>query len=119
MTLFVAAIVFILGTAIGSFISVVIYRIHSKQGGIILSRSICPACKKQIKWLHLVPVLSWIFLRGKCAYCGKKISVHYVILEILTGLAFLATFLQWNFLQGASSTVDPTFFSYVINWEIF
>ncbi len=99
MNLFTSAIVFILGTAIGSFLSVVIYRLQTNQKGIILSHSICPSCKTKIKWQHLVPIFSWIFLRGKCAYCNKKIASYYPILEILTGTVFLFSFLNWNFLE--------------------
>lgn len=119
MTLFVSIIVFIFGTAVGSFLSVVIHRVRHKQKGIMLSHSVCPSCKKKLKWRHLIPVFSWLFLRGKCAYCGKKISTHYFSLEITTGLLFLITFLVWNFVNGIPSTVDPTFLNYTINWHTF
>ncbi len=119
MNLFVATIVFILGASLGSFLSVVIYRIHSKKKGIILSRSICPHCKKELKWRHLIPVFSWMLLRGKCAYCSKKISSHYTMLEITMGLAFLAVFLNWNFLQVAPSLANPEFLNYSIDWHVF
>lgn len=118
MTNLLAAITFILGTAIGSFLSVVVYRLNQKHGGIVLSRSICHHCRKKIKWQHLIPVFSWIFLRGKCAYCGKKISVHYLMLELLTGGLFLAFFLRWNFLETIPSTIDPSFLNYTIDWQI-
>lgn len=100
MTLLVSALTFIFGTIIGSFISVIIYRLKHKSRKIVFSRSICPACKKKLKFRHLIPVLSFIFLRGKCGYCREKISPHYFALEILTGLLFLTTFLKWNFLTG-------------------
>jgi prepilin signal peptidase PulO-like enzyme (type II secretory pathway) len=119
MTLLIATIIFILGTAIGSFLSVIIYRIHKNKKGIIASRSICPSCKKKLKARHLVPVFSWLFLRGKCAYCREKISSHYLILELATGLLFLSAFLTWNFIEIIPSTIDPTFLNYEINWKIF
>lgn len=119
MTLFVAIIVFIFGTATGSFLSVVIHRVRHKQKGILLSHSICPSCKKKLKWRHLIPIFSWLFLRGKCAYCGKKISTHYFSLEVITGLLFLLTFLVWNFVNEIPSTIDPTLLSYSINWHTF
>lgn len=78
-----------------------------------MGRSICPACKKKLKWRHLFPILSWLFLRGKCGYCGKKISAHYLMLELVTGLLFLACFQQWNFI----TTIYPT--SYLVDWQIF
>lgn len=119
MTLFAALINFILGTAIGSFISVVIYRLHSKKKGIILSQSICTNCNKKLKWRHLVPIFSWLFMRGKCGYCRKSISYHYLLLELFTGLIFLITFLKWNFVQGSASIIDPEFLHYSIDWLIF
>lgn len=119
MTPLIAALVFILGTIIGSFLSVIIYRLHKKKKGILLSRSICPACKKKLKWKHLIPVFSWIFLRGKCTYCGKRISSHYLILELVTGLLFLAAFFGWNFIETIPSTVNPSVLNYGINWKLF
>ncbi len=119
MTILISTIIFIFGTAIGSFLSVVLYRLHTKKKGIIFSRSICPACKKTLKWNHLIPVLSFLFLRGKCGYCGKKISSHYVLLELVTGLIFLFTFLHFNFLEGIKSTIDPFSFNYIIDWTTF
>lgn len=119
MTLFVSILVFIFGTAIGSFLSVVIHRIRHKQKGILLSHSVCPSCKKKLKWRHLIPVLSWLFLRGKCGFCGKKISTHYFSLELITGLLFLLTFLVWNFVLEIPSTVNPELLNYAINWHLF
>lgn len=119
MELLTAVLIFILGTIIGSFLSVVIYRLEKKKKSIFISRSMCPSCKKKIKPHHLVPVFSWLFLRGKCAYCGKKISVHYFALELMTGLLFTALFLKFNFIVATASSVDPTFFLYGIDWQIF
>lgn len=118
MTIITALIVFILGTAVGSFLSVVTYR-TKKNKGIVLDRSICPSCRKQIKWRHLIPIFSWMFLRGKCAYCGKNISFHYFALEVLTGLLFLAAFFSNNFLEIIPSITNPEFLSYQIDWRIF
>lgn len=118
MQLLVSAIIFILGSAIGSFISVVIYRLQAKKKGIINGHSMCPACKKKLKWRHLVPIFSWIFLRGKCAYCNKRISVHYFLLEILTGALFLVSFLHWNFLVSTPSIINPEFLNYSIDLTI-
>jgi leader peptidase (prepilin peptidase) / N-methyltransferase len=119
MTLLVSMLIFILGTAIGSFLSVVIYRVHSKKKGIMTGRSVCPHCNKKLKAHHLVPIFSWLFLRGKCGFCGKKISAHYLSLELITGLTLLAAFLYWNFLIAVPSTVAPEFFTYIIDWQIF
>jgi len=119
MNLIAAIVVSILGAAIGSFLSVVIHRLKTKKGGTILSRSFCPACKEKIRWNHLIPIFSWIFLRGKCAYCKKTISFHYIMLEIIMGGLFLLAFLNWNFINVIPSTVNADFFSYSINWQTF
>ena len=119
MNLLIALLIAILGLTIGSFLSVVIYRLKSKTKGILLGKSICPHCKKELKWRHLVPVFSWLFLRGRCAYCQKPISAHYLATELLTAITFLAIFLNWNFLETVPSIVDPNFLNYGISWPIF
>ncbi|MCK9186632.1 prepilin peptidase [Candidatus Gracilibacteria bacterium] len=111
MIIFFATLAFILGTILGSFLSVVIYRTKTDKPGMVLGRSICPFCKKKLKFRYLIPVLSWLFLRGKCGYCGKKIGVHYLALEIITGLIFLATFLNFNF-------IDIKFDQLFLNYEM-
>ncbi len=116
MTLLVATIIFILGTTIGSFLSVLIFRIHENKKGIFLGKSICPKCEQNLKWQHLVPVLSWIFLKGKCAYCKAKISPSYFIFEITTGALFLASFLHWNFIEVIPSSINNQILTYAINW---
>lgn len=119
MNIILSIIIFILGTAIGSFLSVIIHRLHTKKDSMILSRSMCPSCKKKIKWRHLVPVFSWLYLRGKCGYCREKISVHYLMLELVTGIVFLFTFLNFNFLESIPLISNPEFFNYQINWQVF
>lgn len=76
--------VFIVGAAIGSFLNVVIYRL---PGGISISkgRSFCPKCKNSLKGRDLVPVFSYMFLKGKCRYCGDRISLQYPIIELVCG----------------------------------
>lgn len=119
MQSFTAIIIAVLGACVGSFLSVVIHRLETKQKGIFFGKSMCPHCKKRLKWGHLIPVLSFLFLRGKCAYCGKKISRHYVMIELLTAFLFTVIFLKWNFIVAAQSTVNPEFFSYSIDWHTF
>jgi len=81
-------LVFIFGTFIGSFLNVVILRYNTGKT-IAKGRSRCFSCSKTLKWNHLIPVLSYVFLRGKCSYCKSKISMQYPVIEILTGLSFL------------------------------
>lgn len=88
MDLFYYIFTFIFGLCIGSFLNVVILRLKSGQR-IVNDRSYCPKCKKQLKWYDNVPVLSFIFLKGKCRYCQKKISWQYILVELATGVLFL------------------------------
>lgn len=56
---------------------------------IVYKHSFCPNCKEKLKFKDLIPILSYIFLGGKCAYCGQKIRIRYLLLEVLSGLVFL------------------------------
>ena len=83
--------VFIFGLVIGSFLNAIIYRIKVKKS-VWRGRSICPECKKKLKFWDLIPVLSFLFLHGRCRYCHKKISWQYPIVELLTGIVFVLVF---------------------------
>ena len=83
-------LVFIFGLCIGSFLNCVIYRLETKKS--LAGRSFCPKCKKQLEWYDLVPVFSFLFLKGKCRNCKQKISTQYPIIEISTGIIFLLIF---------------------------
>lgn len=84
----------VLGLLIGSFLNVCIYRLP-KEESIVMPPSHCGSCNTQLKPLDLIPVLSWLFLRGKCRYCGAEISVRYALVELLTGALF--GFLGWYY----------------------
>lgn len=81
-------LIFIFGLIIGSFINCLLYRLE-KEESFIKGRSYCPKCKHLLSWRDLIPVFSWILLRGRCRYCKKKISVEYPLIEITTGALFL------------------------------
>ena len=84
------AIPFVSGLIIGSFLNVVGLRWNS---GVPLSgRSGCPHCGKKLVWYELIPILSFLFLRGRCSQCHSKISLQYPLIEILTGLVFVTIF---------------------------
>ncbi|MBN2878039.1 MAG: prepilin peptidase [Clostridia bacterium] len=91
MIYFMGAFVFIFGLFIGSFLNVCIYRIPKKKS-IVSPPSTCPECGTRIKWYDLFPVLSFLILKGKCRSCKVKISPRYMMVELLTGLLFLACF---------------------------
>ncbi|MDP3997555.1 MAG: prepilin peptidase [bacterium] len=87
-TLIFPILIFVFGTLIGSFLNVVILRYFSGQD-ITTSRSACPKCGNTLRWWELVPILSFTFLRGRCARCASEISVQYPLVELATGLLFL------------------------------
>jgi leader peptidase (prepilin peptidase)/N-methyltransferase len=87
MGVYVVAVV--LGLAIGSFLNVVIYRVPRDES-LLTPASHCPTCRTSIKALHNIPLLSWLLLRGRCAYCRAPISARYPLVEGATALLFLA-----------------------------
>jgi len=91
--------VFGLGLVIGSFLNVCIYRIPENIS-LLWPASTCVNCSKRIVWYDNIPVLSYLFLRGKCRYCQDKISALYPIIEIITGIVFLLLFNSVLILQG-------------------
>jgi len=86
------SIVFIFGICIGSFLNVVILRLPRHES-LIKRSSHCMTCGTKIRPIDLIPILSWILLRGKCHACGEKISVRYPIVESLNGLLYILTFI--------------------------
>ena len=99
-------LVSIFGILIGSFLNVVIYRIPKAQS-IIFPASQCLSCNTSLKWYHNIPLFSWIFLGGKCAFCKASISKQYPIVESMTGIIFLILYLKlglvWYFPFVAAS----------------
>jgi leader peptidase (prepilin peptidase)/N-methyltransferase len=88
---------FILGSIIGSFLNVCIYRLP-KEESIAYPGSHCTSCKRSINFYHNIPILSYIYLKGRCSYCNSKIPFIYPTVETLTGLLFMATL--WRFGLG-------------------
>lgn len=86
---------FILGSCVGSFLNCVIYRIP-KGESFLKGRSSCPFCKKPLAAKDLVPIFSFLLLKGKCRFCHQKISLQYPLVEFFTGLVFLATFSKFS-----------------------
>ncbi len=82
-------IFFITGLIIGSFLNVVIHRLHLAES--ILGRSYCPQCQKKINWYDNIPLLSFIFLRARCRNCNQPISWRYPLTELFTGATFALT----------------------------
>ena len=81
-------LVFLLGSAVGSFLNVVVDRGSAGQS-FLKGRSHCDHCRHALYWFDLIPLFSFFLLSGKCRYCHKKLSFYYPIVEIVTGLAFV------------------------------
>ncbi len=95
MDIFYILIIFVFGIVLGSFFNVVIYRIPEKKS-IVKERSSCGSCNEILKPLDLIPIFSYIFLRGKCRYCKQKISLQYPIVELITGVLFVLLYLKFS-----------------------
>lgn len=122
----------ILGALLGSFLNVVIYRLPimlerawqqecalldpqhtsvTSPFNLVLPRSHCPHCQHKIPFWHNIPLLSYLILRGKCAYCKKSISAHYFLVELLSTL--LTAFIAYWF--GVSF---ETLFTWILTWSL-
>lgn len=83
--------VFLFGIVIGSFLNVCIYRIPNNEN-IVKVRSHCMSCGYQLKWYDLIPLFSWLALRGKCRKCKKPVSIQYPVIETLNGIGYVMVF---------------------------
>ena len=86
---------FVVGCCIGSFLNVVVLRLQ-KEEDFIRGHSHCVDCLHELSWKDLIPVLSWIWLRGKCRYCGRDISPRYWVVEVVSGCMFMLMTGIWN-----------------------
>ena len=106
-----AVIVFDLGGSIGSFVNVVVYRLPAGLS-ILWPPSRCPNCLHQLGKRENVPVLGWLYLRGRCRYCKGKIPCRYPVVETATGMLFLLVF--WRFGVSVQTLGYWTFCSWLI-----
>jgi leader peptidase (prepilin peptidase)/N-methyltransferase len=91
----VLSLIGLLGLMIGSFLNVVIYRVPREES-LLFPSSHCPSCDEPLKARHNIPVLSWLVLRGRCAYCRAPISVRYPLVEAGTALLFVAITMRFG-----------------------
>ncbi len=119
LSLVVLGFIFVIGLIIGSFLNVVILRTISEES-IVFPGSKCPKCQNPLKWYHNIPLFSYLFLEGKCAYCKEQISWQYPFVEFLTGCVFVGLFLKFcnpfDALFGLSAMNDISFmqvFNYI------
>lgn len=106
-----ALLVFLFGLAIGSFLNCFIYRLEVSQN--LWGRSYCPHCKHQLGWLELMPIVSFLALKGKCRHCHAAISWQYPVVEISTALIFLLIF---NFSAKGGLASGEQFLSLIFLW---
>ena len=104
---------FIIGTCIGSFLNVIVYRLPNNLS-IVQPRSFCPNCKKKISWTENIPLISWLIQKGKCKNCKSFISLRYPLIELITGILFVIFLRSSSFLYSQSSNFYiNTFFSWL------
>ncbi len=94
MTLWYTFLAFVFGLIIGSFLSMLLPRLHFGEKGIVSGRSHCPHCKKDLRPIDLIPLLSYLILRGRCHFCKKPISAWYPITELCSALSFALLYYQ-------------------------
>ena len=85
---------FIFGACIGSFLNVLILKLPLGESLLSNKRSKCPSCGHLIYWYHNIPILSYVFLKAKCSYCGVKISFQYFLVESISAFLTLLLFLK-------------------------
>src|SRR5580692_6803300 len=104
---------FVLGSIVGSFLNVCIYRMPLEQS-IVSPPSHCPHCNYSIPWYLNIPLFTWLFLRGKCANCGAPISIRYFLVELLTGVIFALSWIAFGHESALLSLVYCLFLSGLI-----
>lgn len=95
----------LLGLCLGSFVNALVWRLHQQSSAkskkarkdlsIVNGRSMCPDCKHQLVTADLLPVISWVWLKGKCRYCSKPISWQYPVVEVVTAGLFVISYVFW------------------------
>ena len=116
MTVMIFIVLVVLGLALGSFVNALVWRLHEQEHAasnikpskrrirklkpedlsILKGRSMCTVCHHELSAGDLVPVVSWVLLKGKCRYCSAPISLQYPAVELLTASLFVASYLLWS-----------------------
>lgn len=104
LTAWFVALAAIVGSLVGSFANVVIWRLP-RGASIVFPGSHCPKCERRLGPLDLIPIVSWLVLRGRCRTCGQPISARYPLVELLFALLFALVVLRWPGLEYAGGTL--------------
>lgn len=121
----IIAVLIMLGLCFGSFTNALVWRLHEQKQGknskktkaelsIVKGRSMCPHCRHTLGAKDLLPVLSWIELRGKCRYCQKPISAQYPLVELTTVILFVVSYLVWPYDFSAAEIVSFGFWLVIL-----
>ena len=118
----------VIGLCLGSFVNALVWRLHEQTGvsegrtgkkpatddadrlSVTKGRSMCPNCRHELAARDLVPILSWLSLKGKCRYCHKPISAQYPLVELLTALLMIFSYVWWP------EPFDPTQVALFVLW---
>ncbi len=111
MNVILYIMIFLIGIMFGSFYTLATYRIPKKQD-ITHTHSYCPNCNAKLGFFELIPILSYIFLGGKCKHCKQKISPRYIIFEVISGITFLLFAIALN-LNINSSVMNFIYFIFI------
>ena len=109
-------IFFVLGLIIGSFLNVVIYRINTNRS--LGGRSACMSCMNKLSWYELIPLFSFLSLKGRCLSCKTKISIQYPLVELVTGLIFSFLFLKFQnifFIDTMIFAVSYVYYAFIFS----
>jgi len=96
MNILIYIYIFIIGTLVGSFLNVCIYRLPEGKS-VVSPPSACSSCEHRLGFLDLIPILSYVFNRGRCRHCGGKYSAQYPFIELLNGILYLFVFYKYGF----------------------
>lgn len=128
----ISIVLFVLGACTGSFVNALVWRVHQQSLGkgrhsrakkttnyklqttnysVLSGRSMCPNCRHKLTAKDLMPLFSWLWLRGKCRYCKKPISAQYPIVELSMGLIFVLSYIFWP--SDLSALIEQALF---ISW---
>ncbi len=121
MEYFQHIVYFVIGAVLGSFYNVIIYRLPRGMS-IVKPSSHCPACGTPIRWYNNIPIVSYLLLKGRCAYCGASIPLRYPLVELSSGSLAVLCALKWQ--EPISALVFYVFFSILlvaslIDWDTF
>ena len=103
---------FVIGTCIGSFLNVIVFRFPNNIS-IIKPRSFCPKCKKKLAWKENIPLISWLIQRRKCINCHTSISIKYPLVELMTGILFIV-FIKSS--PSIYSSISGSIFNIFLSW---